>query len=267
MKEMNAIDRMLITRGKVQFNNVSAKYPTKPNPVLYNVSFEVKPGEKIGIIGRTGAGKTSLIKLFWMCLEPSEGVVLVDDKNVMKIDLKALRSNMDIISQETAIFEGSLRENLDPRLEYCYDKNSAEFKEKEKELLKKLYEIGITEESLEGKGLDYEITAGGGNLSLGQKQLISFMRVLMAPKRLMILDEATANIDVKTERLMQDAVRKEFKHSTMFIIAHRLQTVLDCDRILIMDKGKIAEFDTPHNLLQNPQSIFSEIYAKLQDNK
>lgn len=266
MKDLEKTERSVITHGKVNFLKVTAKYPTKPAPVLNNLTLAVKPGEKIGIVGRTGAGKTSLIKLFWMCLDPSEGKLIVDGKDVMKIDLKVLRSNLDIISQETAIFEGTLRENLDPKLEYLYDKNSEVFKQKDRELLHKLYEIGFKEEHLDGKGLDFQISAGGDNLSLGQKQLLCFTRVLIAPKKLMILDEATANIDLKTEQLMQNAVRHEFKDSTMFIIAHRIQTVLECDKICLMEYGKIAEFGTPKELIRKPGSKFGEIYKKLKEN-
>lgn len=266
MRDLERTESAIIPRGKVVFHKVTARYPTKPVPVLCDLNLSVQPGEKIGIVGRTGAGKTSLIKLFWMCLEPSEGTVFVDGKDVRKIDLKVLRSNLDIISQETAIFEGTLRENLDPKLEYLYDKNSEEFKSRDRALLKKLYEIGFTEEHLDGKGLDFMISAGGDNLSLGQKQLLCFMRVLINPRKLMILDEATANIDLKTEKLMQDAVSHEFKDSTMFIIAHRIQTVLDCDKICIMEYGKIVEFGTPKELIRRPGSKFGEIYQKLKDN-
>jgi ATP-binding cassette subfamily C (CFTR/MRP) protein 1 len=266
MKDIERNERAIISQGKVIFHKVSARYPTKPVPVLCDLNLNVKPGEKIGIVGRTGAGKTSLIKLFWMCLEPSEGTVYVDGRDVTKIDLKVLRSNLDIISQETAIFEGTLRENLDPKLEYLYDKNSQEFKKKDRELLNKLFEIGFKEEHLDGKGLDFMISAGGDNLSLGQKQLLCFMRVLINPKKLMILDEATANIDLKTEKLMQDAVGHEFKNSTMFIIAHRIQTVLECDKICIMEYGKIVEYGTPKELIRRPGSKFGEIYKKLKEN-
>lgn len=266
MKEMAKNEKAIITRGKVSLLKITAKYATKPNPVLNNLNLSVKPGEKIGIVGRTGAGKTSLIKLFWMCLEPSEGMLIIDGKDVSKIDLKVLRSNLDIISQETAIFEGTLRENLDPKLEYLGDKTSASYKKRDKELLDKLLQIGFEEHHLDGKGLDFMISANGDNLSLGQKQLLCFMRVLIDPKKLMILDEATANIDLKTEKLMQGAVQREFHDSTMFIIAHRIQTVLDCDKICLMEYGKIAEFGTPKELIRTPGSKFAEIYQKLKDN-
>jgi ATP-binding cassette subfamily C (CFTR/MRP) protein 1 len=266
MREMAKNEKSIITKGKVHFLKVTARYPTKPTPVLNSLTLAIKAGEKIGIVGRTGAGKTSLIKLFWMCLQPSDGKLVVDDRDVSKVDLKVLRSNIDIISQETAIFEGTLRENLDPKLEYLYDKNSEEFRQKDKELLQKLYDIGFKEEHLDGKGLDFMISANGDNLSLGQKQLLCFMRVLIDPKKLMILDEATANIDLKTEKLMQDAVRHEFKQSTMFIIAHRIQTVLECDKICLMEYGKVAEFGTPKELIRRPGSKFGEIYKKLKEN-
>ena len=255
-----------IPRGRVEFRGVTARYPSKALPALQDLNLQVAPGEKVGIVGRTGAGKTSLIKLFWMCLEPSQGKVYIDGRDVMRLDLKTLRASMDIISQDTAIFEGTLRENLDPKLEYLHDKSSPEFKEKDRQLLEKVVSMGFTAEDLEDKGLDYPISSGGSNLSLGQKQLLSFIRILIDPKKLMILDEATANIDLKTERLMQDAVKNEFKGNTMFIIAHRIQTVLDCDKICVMEAGRIVEYGTPKDLLAAENSRFAEIFKKLQEN-
>jgi ABC-type multidrug transport system fused ATPase/permease subunit len=255
-----------IPRGRVEFRGVTARYPSKDLPALQDLNLQVAPGEKVGIVGRTGAGKTSLIKLFWMCLEPSQGKVYIDGRDVMRLDLKTLRASMDIISQDTAIFEGTLRENLDPKLEYLHDKSSPEFKEKDRQLLEKVVSMGFTAEDLEDKGLDYPISSGGSNLSLGQKQLLSFIRILIDPKKLMILDEATANIDLKTERLMQDAVKNEFKGNTMFIIAHRIQTVLDCDKICVMEAGRIVEYGTPKDLLAAENSRFAEIFKKLQEN-
>ena len=266
MRDLVRNDGAIISKGEVVFENVFARYPTKPNYVLQNLSLTVPAAQKVGIVGRTGAGKTSLIKLFWQCLEPCSGKVYFDGTDIMTADLKTLRSNMDIISQETAIFEGTLRENLDPKLEFLFSRDSSEFKAQEKMLLEKLYSIGFTEASLDFKGLDFPVSAGGGNLSLGQRQLLSFMRILISPKKLMILDEATANIDLKTEKLMQDAVKTEFKDSTMFIIAHRLQTVLDCDQIILMDKGQIVEYGPPRELISKPNGKFKEMVDKLQDN-
>ena len=266
ISDMAASRSKVIKRGHVVFKRVTAQYPMKPTPVLKDLDLVVLPGEKIGIVGRTGAGKTSLIKLFWLCLEPTEGQVFIDGRNVTNVDVKALRSNMDIISQDTAIFEGTLRENLDPKLEYLHDRKSKEFKEMDEFLMKKLREVGFTADELEEKGLDYQISTGGSNLSLGQKQLLSFIRILIEPHKLMVLDEATANIDIKTERLMQEAVHNDFKDNTMFIIAHRIQTVLNCDKICVMDAGRIIEFGPPKELLLNEESKFTEIFRKLQEN-
>lgn len=262
IKNMALNDRKLIQEGRVELQNVTTKYPTKPKPVLEDLSLSIKPGQKIGVVGRTGAGKTSMIKLFWMCLHPTGGTVTLDGHDITKVDLKVLRANMDIISQDTALFEGTIRENLDPKLEYHLDKESEEFKANDKRLLEKLYDIGFTEKSLDYKGLDFHVAAGGSNLSLGQKQLLSLLRVLQSPKKLTILDEATANIDVATEALIQKIIKENLKDTTLIIIAHRLKTILDCDNICVLQQGKIVEQGNKDELLVQ-DGLFKSMFDKL----
>ena len=264
IRDMTRYSKKLIPYGDIKFKDVNAMYPNKPKHVLLDLNFNVDSGQKIGVVGRTGAGKTSLIKLFWMCLEPSSGNIIIDGKDIATIDLKALRTNIDIITQETAFFEGTLRENIDPTLEYGVNRYSAEFKRRNTDICKKLQKVGYRDSEFEKYGLDARITENGANLSLGQRQLLSFIRILINPKRLMILDEATANIDMHTERMMQEAVNKDFEGNTMFIIAHRIQTVMNCDIICVMDEGKIIEWGPPQQLLEDPQSLFSDIYSKLK---
>lgn len=181
----------IIKSGKIEFRNVTAKYPMKKDKVLSNLSFTINPGEKIGVVGRTGAGKTSLIKLFWRCLDACEGEILIDSKNIMECDLKQLRSEMDVVSQETSLFEGTLRENLDPNSNGQNDST----------LLEILSELKF--KSGQEYNLDMQIDSEGSNLSVGEKQMICFARILLSRRRLVILDEATANIDLQTEGYVQ----------------------------------------------------------------
>ena len=282
--------KVLFPLGKVELVNLTAKYPTKSTSVLKKLNLVVQPAEKIGIVGRTGAGKTSFIKLFWKCLDSQEGQLLIDGKDIETLDLKSMRREIMVISQETALFAGTLRENIEPTLEYMFgekdikkskkkrratkkklDPFEEEMKEKvaekEKWIVEVLGELGFGMDKIEKQGLDFEIDAGGDNLSQGEKQIVCFVRALAEKKKVIILDEATAAIDLKTEQAIQKRIESDFKDSTMFIIAHRIQTVLSCDKILVLDDGYMKEFDTPQNLLKNPDSDFSQIYQKLQDMK
>jgi ATP-binding cassette subfamily C (CFTR/MRP) protein 1 len=188
--------------------------------VLKNLSLVVEAGEKVGIVGRTGAGKTSFIKLFWKCLDSQEGQLLIDGKDIENLDLKAMRREIMVISQETALFAGTLRENIEPTLEYMFGEKDVKSKkakkakkptpnelamkklveDKEKWIMEVLRELGFGMDKIEKQGLDFEIEAGGENLSQGEKQIVCFVRALAEKKKVIILDEATAAIDLKTEQ-------------------------------------------------------------------
>ena len=194
-----------------------------------------------------------------------------------------------VISQETALFAGTLRENIEPTLEYMFGEKEIGQKEtkkskkkkvnpehealqklvedKENWILEVLTELGFGMKKLADKGLNFEIDVGGANLSQGEKQIVCFVRALAEKKKVIILDEATAAIDLKTEQAIQQRIESDFKDSTMFIIAHRIQTVLSCDKILVLDDGYVKEFDTPQNLLKDKNSDFSQIYSKHQEMK
>lgn len=259
----------LFSSGDVELKNLTAQYPTKSTPVLDSLNLKVKSGEKIGIVGRTGAGKTSFIKLFWRCLETKSGELLVDGKDISKLDLKQLRSEIMVITQETALFAGTLRENIEPKLQYVYDKKLDAYKirQKEDKILNDLEYLGFDVDKLDDLGLDFEIEFEGTNLSQGEKQIVCFLRAVAEKKKLIILDEATAAIDLKTEQRIQKKIEEEFSECTMFIIAHRIQTVLSCDKILVLEDGKVREFDSPQNLIKQEDSEFYKIYQKLQKMK
>ena len=251
-------DESIVKEGDITFEHVTARYGEDSEPVLKDLHFTVKPGEKIGIVGRTGAGKSSLIKLFWLSLRPSSGRILIDGTDIECVDLKKFRNEVMVVSQDAALFQGNLRENIDPTVG----------KDKDPELRSALEKLGFKHKSLERQGLDAQVDANGDNFSQGEKQVICFSRTLVNKRKLIILDEATANIDLKTEQNIQEVQNKEFADSTMFIIAHRINTVLKCDRIMVLKFGEIIEFDSPQNLLKNENSYFKDIHDKMveQDN-
>ena len=248
----------VVEEGRITFQDVSCKYAISRTPVLSGVSFEVKPREKIGVIGRTGSGKSTLIKLLWRGLDYCEGDIKIDGKSIRDVDLKSLRSQVMIVTQETALIEGTLRANIDIRLEG---------KERDRELEDILYKLGFNNQNYLKEGLEMPIDGEGSNLSAGEKQLISFARTLLDKKKVIVLDEATANIDLKTEEKIQKCLDNEFKDATMIIIAHRIQTIMNCDRILVLEKGKIAAFDSPQVLSSLKDSYFNKIINKMKESK
>ena len=245
----------IVSDGYLRFENVSARYNEFSEDVLKDISFEIKPKEKIGIIGITGAGKSSLIKILWKCLEPYKGKVQVDNYDISSVDLKDLRSDVMVVSQDTVQQEGTLRENMDP---LHLIKNDDILNETLKKLDFKHLEF------LE-KGLQMQIEPDGSNLSQGEKQLICFSRTLINKKKVIILDEATANIDQKTEEVIQKAVENDFADSTMQIIAHRIQTILHCDKIMVLKNGKIGEFGVTSEMIRKEGSYLKEIFEKIMN--
>lgn len=245
----------VVHSGEVVFNNVTARYGTDSEAVLKNLDFKVRPGEKIGIVGRTGAGKSSLIKLFWLSLFPSEGSVTVDGIDITRVDLKRLRNEVMVVSQETALFQGNLAENIDPNMT----------EEEYPKAMEILNELGIKNKNIQESGVKCKVDADGSNFSQGEKQIICYARTLINQKKIIILDEATANIDVRTEEAIKKIQETKFADSTMFIIAHRLKTVMHCDRIMVLKFGRIVEFDSPQNLLAKPNGLFKEMYDKVME--
>ncbi|XP_054164141.1 multidrug resistance-associated protein 1-like [Oppia nitens] len=232
--------------GNIVFSNYSTKYRDGLDMVLNKICIKIKHKEKIGIVGRTGAGKSSLTLALFRLIEPVEGTIFIDNVDIRKLGLYDLRSRITIIPQDPALFTGTLRLNLDPFNQYS-----------DNEIWRALESAHLKTfvDSLD-KGLSYQISEGGENLSVGQKQLVCLARALLRRTKILVLDEATAAIDMETDSLIQETIRKEFESSTIVTIAHRLNTIIDYDRVLVMDKGSVAEFDSPNNLLANSSSIF-----------
>lgn len=233
--------------GDIKFVNYSTRYRPELDLILKNINLHIKPKEKIGIVGRTGAGKSSLTLALFRIIEAASGSILIDDIPIDSIGLSDLRHKLSIIPQDAQIFEGSIRENIDPTHSYT-----------DKEIWNALVLSHLKEhvDSLGSEGLNTMLTEGGNNLSVGQRQLMCLARALLIPSKILVLDEATAAVDVETDQLIQETIRSAFKDRTILTIAHRINTIMDNDRIIVLDKGEVVEFDAPANLLQNKESIF-----------
>ena len=214
--------------------------------VINDISCDIKGGEKIGIVGRTGAGKSSLTTALFRLVEPASGRICIDVSDIVHIGLHDLRKNLTIIPQEPVLFAGTLRMNLDP-FEVHSDESIW--------LVLKLSHLHDFVSSLED-GISHKISEGGDNLSVGQRQLLCLARALLKKTKILVLDEATAAVDLETDDLIQSTIKQEFKDSTVLTIAHRLNTIIDHDRILVLEDGKIAEFDSVSELLKNEGGIF-----------
>uniref|UniRef100_A0A1I8B7Y0 ABC transmembrane type-1 domain-containing protein n=1 Tax=Meloidogyne hapla TaxID=6305 RepID=A0A1I8B7Y0_MELHA len=236
--------------GHLQFKDVCLRYRNELDLVLNNVNFDVRPGEKVGIVGRTGAGKSSLTLALFRIVDPCSGKILINGIDICTLGLHDLRGSLTIIPQDPVLFCGTLRLNLDPFDEY---KDASLW-----EALEKAH-LAETIREIEG-GLDYKVAESGANLSVGQRQLVCMARAVLRQKTcILVLDEATAAIDPETDSRIQLSIRSHFKKCTILTIAHRLNTIIDYDRVLVMDAGKVAEFDSPNILLKDSDSLFFKL--------
>uniref|UniRef100_A0A914XGN0 ABC transporter domain-containing protein n=1 Tax=Plectus sambesii TaxID=2011161 RepID=A0A914XGN0_9BILA len=238
-------------RGRISFRDVKLKYRVNLPLALNGISFDIKPKEKVGIVGRTGSGKSSLGNALFRLYPLSLGTVAVDEIDASLVGLHELRKSMAAIPQDPSLFAGTVRFNLDPKQSYSDAQLWAAL---EKAYMKDLIS------SMDGK-LDAQINEGGRNLSVGQRQLLCMARALLRNVRILLLDEATASLDAGTDKLIQLCLKEAFKDCTLLVIAHRLDSVVNSDKILIMDQGKMIEFDSPNTLLQNSKSRFAQILS------
>ncbi|TKA74270.1 hypothetical protein B0A55_06197 [Friedmanniomyces simplex] len=237
------------SKGAVSFNGYSTRYRPGLDLVLRNVNLNIKSHEKVGVVGRTGAGKSSLTLALFRIIEPAEGDVTIDDLSTSSMGLLDLRRRLAIIPQDAALFEGTMRDNLDPG--HVHD---------DTELWSVLEHARLREHvaSMPGQ-LEATIHEGGSNLSSGQRQLVSLARALLTPSNILVLDEATAAVDIETDALLQTTLRSNmFKDRTIITIAHRINTILDSDRIVVLDHGEVKEFDTPAELVKR-RGLFYEL--------
>ncbi|XP_049784177.1 ATP-binding cassette sub-family C member 5-like isoform X5 [Schistocerca cancellata] len=235
------------TKGRIEFKNVSLCYREGLPNVLKGINFIIESAEKIGIVGRTGSGKSSLVAAIYRMAELSSGKITVDGVNIADVKLQHLRSRLSVIPQDPVLFSGTIRSNLDLNCQYT-----------DAEIWLALERTKLRDKVLSMKGqLDAKVTQEGDRLSTGEKQLLCLARALLRNCKILILDEATAAVDPETEACVQSTIESEFQHCTVLTIAHRLNTVMHCDHIIVMDKGQVVEMDTPRNLLSNPDSVFN----------
>lgn len=233
--------------GRLRFENFKVRYRPELDLVLHGITCDIDSSEKIGIVGRTGAGKSSLTNCLFRIIEAAEGKILIDGTDIATLGLHDLRTKLTIIPQDPVLFSGSLRMNLDP------------FETFSDEDIWRVLELSHLKEYVGGleAGLHHEVSEGGENLSVGQRQLLCLARALLRKSRILILDEATAAVDLETDDLIQNTIRKEFSHCTVLTIAHRLHSILDSSRVMVLDAGKIIEFDSPANLFEKQGHFYA----------
>ncbi|XP_039674707.1 multidrug resistance-associated protein 4-like isoform X3 [Perca fluviatilis] len=234
--------------GAITFDGVNFSYSASERLVLKNLTVVFTSREKVGIVGRTGAGKSSLISALFRLAEPG-GRIMIDGFLTSEIGLHTLRQKMSIIPQDPVLFTGTMRKNLDPFRQHT-----------DEDLWNALQEVQMKAvvEDLPNK-LETMLTESGSNFSVGQRQLVCLARAILRKNRILIIDEATANVDPRTDSLIQQTIRDKFQECTVLTIAHRLNTIIDCDRILVLDAGRIQEYDEPYVLLQNQEGLFYQM--------
>lgn len=228
------------SEGSIKFDDVSMRYNEGLEPAMNDLSLEIQPGMKVGIVGRTGAGKSTILQVLFRLTDSFKGTIMIDGHNIKDIGLHMLRKSIAYIPQAPFLLQGSIRENLDPFNEYT-----------DEEINQTLKEIKLLDHINKNcsNGIQTMITESNNVFSLGQKQLLCLGRAIIRKTKILVLDEATANVDLQTDNFIQEKLKTSFKDCTVLVIAHRLATIIDSDRVLVMDKGRNMEFDHPFKLL------------------
>lgn len=285
-EEINSkgFDKFIFKKGKVEIKNIWAKYDGQENYVLKNINLTLESGKKLGICGKTGSGKSSLIKLILRHFSYEKGDILIDGYDISKMDIKQLRSEFLIINQEIALFEGTLRENMNPEfIKFRSQKKTKKNKntddlqnplliKTEKEIIESedqkiidnLIKCGFEKKKLDNLGLNFKIESGGGNLSNGEKQLISLFKIFFTNKKIIILDEATSSMDVKSEKIILEIFDRLIEGKTLISIAHRVTSIVRCDNIVVLSKGEIVETGNPQELIKQDKSLFKKYLDEMK---
>ena len=231
------------------------RYRPELEPVLKHLNLHINPGEKVGVVGRTGAGKSSLVLCLMRIIELESGRIVIDGVDIKQLGLEDLRSHIAIIPQEPLLFSGMVRSNLDPFSEYS-----------DESIWSALDRASMrTVISEAPAGLDTPVEEHGSNYSVGQRQLLCIARALLRKSKVILMDEATASIDLETDMQIQQTIRTQFIDSTVITIAHRIHTIIDSDRVLVLEMGEVKEYDKPSTLLTNPTSLFSQLVEKSKE--
>lgn len=229
------------SEGCIKYKNVSLTYRENNETVLKNLDFTINPREKIGIVGRTGAGKSSVIVTLFR-LYDVEGDIVIDNVSIKTLSLDHLRNNISIIPQDPIVFRGSVRSNVDPLNKFS-----------DNDIWQALNAVNLKSAITD---LNEDIQATGLTYSVGQRQLLCLARAIVRKTKIIILDEATANMDEETDLFIHNKIEELFENCTTITVAHRLNSVMRCNRVIVMDRGEIIEFDSPNVLLENKDSIF-----------
>ena len=261
-KKYELSDKSWPSEGRVKFEDFSMKYRKECDLALKNINIELNPGEKIGVIGRTGSGKSSLTLSLFRIIEAFEGKIVIDGYDIHDVPLKKLRRSISIVPQEPFLLEGTLKTNLDPL--NLYSESEID------DILNnvKLYEMLEHDKANKDtvlNGINTEIKEYGNNLSFGCRQLLCVARAILRKSKVIILDEATSSVDQKTEDIITNAVDNMFKDSTVITIAHRISTVKSCDRVIVMDDGQIIEVGKPDELIKDVNSKFYKLYFQYME--
>ena len=245
--------RKVFKAGKIQFRNVSAWYPSSDKMNIDDLDFTIDPGQKVGVVGRSGAGKSTFMKLIWRAMEAQDGNILVDGVSITDIDLKEYREQLNVVLQEPNIFAGTIASNISSK-----PLTASEIKRVSEEMI----DLGFPESKLSDGALGYQIDPSSNDLSSSQKQVICLMQALQRKSKVVLMDEATAYLDPRIEKKFNKKIFERFRRSTMIIIAHKLQAVVDCDRILVLDDGRLVEDGSPQELLGKGEGVFFRMWAK-----
>eukprot|EP01016_Furgasonia_blochmanni_P000847 TRINITY_DN10273_c0_g1_i3.p1 TRINITY_DN10273_c0_g1~~TRINITY_DN10273_c0_g1_i3.p1 ORF type:complete len:342 (-),score=74.97 TRINITY_DN10273_c0_g1_i3:145-1170(-) len=239
------------TVGSITFRNVFVRYRPSLDHVLRDVTLDIRPCEKIAIVGRTGSGKSTIILTLLRILEVESGVIKIDGLDISQIGLFELRNKITIIPQDPSLFEGTVRFNLDPQGNHSDEE------------IWNVLEMVCLKDSIESEGgLDANVRENGENFSAGEKQLLCIARAILKSSKIILIDEATSNVDVRTDHIIQNVLQTVFRKSTVLTISHRLNSVIHADRVLVLQAGAVAEFENPNVLLRNPDSLFAGLWKE-----
>lgn len=272
------------TKGDIEFKEVFLRYRPTTDLVLKDLTFKIKAGEKVGIVGRTAAGKSTMANALCRIVEIEKGQIIIDGHDTKEVPIYSLRDRITVITQEACLFTGTLRFNMDPKGEHSDEHMIALLKRAGLEELLKRDKVdtkgGVTGgKGKKGKGkggggkkkkdapktgMDVAISEGGSNLSSGERSLLGICRAILRKNKIILLDEATANIDIKTETKIQELIATEFKGCTVLTIAHRLQTIMSSDQIIVMNHGSVKEMGPPNVLKNQPSSEFYKLVQCIQ---
>lgn len=236
--------------GKIEYDNVSVRYRSTLPLALRKISFSIPAGARVGVVGRTGSGKSTVVQTLFRLLESEEGRILIDGVDVSKLGLHALRTNISVIPQVPTLFSGcTVRENLD-----LFELHSDE------EISKVLTSCHLSDVVAElPNGWNSIVSEGGSNFSVGQRQLLCLARAILSQNKILVLDEATASVDRRTDQLLQQALQESYHDGTILAVAHRLDTVIDYDYILVLGQGEVLEFGSPADLISEKDGIFARM--------